>query len=83
MDGVIKYGQWCYHFKFLEEIRLHWLFMWALDRLDFKVAWCNQFKFLVLGNIKRVFRFAFIQAIIFFLKLNRILTKIDVSCVKS
>ena len=37
----------------------------------------------IFGNIKRVFRFAFIQANIFFLKLNRILTKIDISCVKS
>ena len=39
-------------------------------------------QFLVFGNVKRVFRLAFIQAI-FFLKLNRILTKTDISCVKS
>ena len=49
----------------------------------FKVTWCNQFKFSVFGNIKRVFRwFAFIQANIF-LKLKRILTKINISWVKS
>ena len=49
----------------------------------FKVTWCNQFKFSVFGNIKRVFRwFAFIQANIF-LKLKRILTEINISWVKS
>ena len=50
----------------------------------FKVTWCNQFKFLVFGNIKWVFRwFAFLQANIFCLKLKRILTKINISWVKS
>ena len=33
--------------------------------------------------IWKVFRFAFIQANIFFLKFNTILTKSDISCVKS
>ena len=59
-----------------------------LDSTDcdqiFKVAWCKQFKYLVLGNIKYVFtRFVFIQANIFFLKLKGILTKTDISCAKS
>ena len=50
----------------------------------FKVTWCKQFKFLVFGNIKWVFRmFAFIQANIFFLKLKSILKKINISCIKS
>ena len=40
--------------------------MWVLER----EVTCNQFKFLVFGNIKRVFRFAFIQANIFFLKIK-------------
>ena len=54
---------------------------WVFERLVFKVTWCNQYKFLVFGNIKRVFRFVF-KLIFFFLKLNWILTKIDISCVK-
>ena len=50
----------------------------GFERLDFEVKWCNQFKF------KWVFRrFAFIQANIFFLKLKRILTKLEILCVKS
>ena len=54
------------------------------ERLDFKVTGCNQLKFLIFGNIKQVFRrLAFSQANIFFLKLKRVLTKIDVSCAKS
>ena len=75
------HGQWCYRFKFLEEIRLYWLLHVGFREI-FKVTWCNQFKFLVLGSINRVFSFVFIQANIFFLKFNRILTKIDISCVK-
>ena len=49
---------------------------------------CYCFKFLEKNSnswflaILRVFRFGFIPAI-FFLKLNRILTKIDISCVRS
>ena len=50
--------------------------VWAVDAV-------NQFKLLVHRNIKRVSRFVFIQTNILFLKLNRILTKIDISCVKS
>ena len=50
--------------------------VWAADAV-------NQLKLLVFGNIKRVSRFAFIQANVLFLKLNRISTKIDISCVKS
>ena len=58
--------------------------MQVLERLDFYVTLCKQFKFLVFDNIKKVFRrFAFIQANILFLKLKRILTKVDISCVKS
>ena len=50
----------------------------------FKVTSCNQFKFLIFGNIKWVFRrFAIIQDNIFvFLKLKSIFTKIDISSVK-
>ena len=56
--------------------------MWPLERLDFESDLI--LKFLVFDFIKRILRFAFIQAKnISFLKLNRILTKIDISCVKS
>ena len=72
---------WCYSFKFLEEIRLHWLFHVGFGEIRF-FKWhdvANQFKFLVFGNIKSFhFRFALIQANIFFLKLNRILTKLNI-----
>ena len=37
--------------------------LWVLERLE--VTWCNQFKFLVFDNIKRVFSFAFIQVNIY------------------
>ena len=31
-----EYGQWCYRFKFLEGIRLHWLYLFhAGFGLDF------------------------------------------------
>ena len=30
-----KYGQWCYRFKFLEEIRLHWLFHVGFGEIRF------------------------------------------------
>ena len=77
-----KYGLWCYHFKFLEEIRLHWLFHRGFGEIRF-LKWHDvinsNYWFLA---ILRVFRFVFIQSI-FFLKLNRILTKIDISCVRS
>ena len=84
--GEVCYEQWCYHFKFLEGVRLHWLTVpcrfWR-DQI-FKVTWCSQFKFMGFGNMKRVFRrLAHIQANIFFIKLKWILTKIDISWVKS
>ena len=60
--------------KFLEGIKLHWLFHVGFREIKFS-KWrdvCNQSKFLVFGNIKRVFRrFAFIQANIFFLKIKK------------
>ena len=82
-----KYGQWRYRYTFLEGIRLHWLLHAGFWR-DYILNWCDVptqiFKFLVFGNIKSVFiRFAFIQVNFFFLKLKSILTKIDISCVKS
>ena len=50
--------------------------MRVLERLNFQSGVMYIFKFLVLGNNKRVFRrFAFIQVNIFFLKSKRILTK--------
>ena len=33
--GWSIYGQWCYHFKFLEEIRLHWLFHMGFGEIRF------------------------------------------------
>ena len=52
-----------FFFKILEGIRLHW------RDLIFKVTLCNQFKFLVFDNIKKVFRrFTFTQANNFLLK---------------
>ena len=80
------YEQWCYRFKFLEGIRLHWHWFHAgFGEIRF-LKWrdvinSNSWLF---GNIKWVSRrFTFIQANIFFLKLKSILTKIDSSCVKS
>ena len=68
----------------LEEIRLHRLFHVGFGKIIFfkwhDVINSNSW---FLANIKRVFRFDFIQAIIFYLKLNTILTKIDILCVKS
>ena len=64
-----KCGQWCYRFKFLEGIRLHWLFHTDFGEIRFlKRRETYQFKFFIFGNVKKVFRrFAFIQANIFFL----------------
>ena len=30
-----NYGQWCYHFKFFEEIKLYWLFHVAFGKIRF------------------------------------------------
>ena len=43
-----KYGQWCYCFKFLEEIRLHWLFHVGFGEIRFLI-WL---RFLVFQSIK-------------------------------
>ena len=43
-----KYGQWCYCFKFLEEIRLHWLFHVGFGEIRFLI-WL---RFLFFQNIK-------------------------------
>ena len=82
-----EYGKWCYHFEFLEGISLHLLFQASFGEIRF-LKWCDiiEFKFLVFGNIKRVFRRFFFYSIqatnIFLLKLERILIKVDISCVK-
>ena len=44
--------------NFSEELDSTDCSMRVLEKI-FKMMWFNQFKFLVLGNIKRVFRFAF------------------------
>ena len=55
-----------FFFKFHEGLRLRWR-----DQI-FQMTLCNQFKFFVFGNIKKVFRkFAFIQANIFILKIKK------------
>ena len=81
-----KYGQWCYRFKFLEEIRLHWLFHMGFEEIRL-LKWHDVINsnswLLAILKIKEFSGLPFVQANIFFLKLNRILTKIDISCVKS
>ena len=70
-------------FNFSNELDSSACSMQVLERLDFKEAGCNQFKLLVFGNVKWVFRrFAFIQTNIFFLKLKSILTTTKILCVK-
>ena len=56
------YGQWFYRFKFLDEIRLHWLFLVGFREITF-LKWhdVNQSKFLFFGNIKRTSRFGLIH----------------------
>ena len=82
---MAKYEQWYYRFKFLEGIKLHWMFhagFWEFR--DFLSDVIQSIQILGFGNIKRIFRrFAFVQANIFFLKLKGILTKIDILFVKS
>ena len=75
---------WCYPFKFLEEIRFHWLFHVGFGEIGF-LKWHDVINSnsSFLAILIKVFRFAFIQANIFFLKLNWILTKIDISCVSN
>ena len=57
--------------------------MRILERLDFWSDMMQSIQILGFLIILKVFRFAFIQADIFFFKLYNILTKIDISCVKS
>ena len=73
----MKYGLWCYRFKFLEGIKLQWLFYGGSGEIRFlSDLMYNHFKFLVFGNIKKVFkRFAF-QANFFFLKMKKDFNKI-------
>ena len=68
-----KYGKWCYRFtlNFSKELASTDCSMRFCRDQIFKVMWYNQFKFLVFGNIKKVFRFAFVQANIFFLKIKK------------
>ena len=37
----VKYAQWCYRFKFVEAIRLHWLSHVGFGESRF-LNWCNQ-----------------------------------------
>ena len=79
-----KYGQWCYRFKFLQEIRLHWLLV-GFGEIRF-LKWhdvinSNSWFLAILkdfSDLPLLFKLIF-----FFSKLNRILTKIGTSCVKS
>ena len=61
-----EYGQWCYRFKFLERIRLHWMFHEGFGEIRFLKWWCNQFNFLVF-DITKMFFLYIIKANIFFL----------------
>ena len=72
----VKYGQWCYHFKFLEEIRLHWLFHVGFGEIRF-FKWHDVINSNsgLLANIKEFSGLALFKLIFFFLKLNSILTK--------
>ena len=49
----------------------------------FKVTWCNQFKLLLFGKNFFFDGLPLFKLTFFFLKLKIILTKIDISCVKS
>ena len=72
----MKYGQWCYSFKFLEGIRLHWLFHAGFGEVRFLFD-ANSWFF----SILKWFRdgFPLFKLIFSFLKLKRILKKIDIS----
>ena len=72
----MKFGQWCYSFKFLEGIKLHWLFHAGFGEVRFLFD-ANSWFFAIL----KWFRdgFPLFKLIFFFLKLKRILTKIDIS----
>ena len=55
-----NYGKWCYRFKFLEGIRLHWLFHAGFGEIRF-LKWrdvinSNSSLFLLFGNINRQLR---------------------------
>ena len=76
------YGQWCYRFEILEEIRLHWLFYVGFGEiriLKWHDVMNSNFWFLA---ILKEFSGLSLFKLIFFPK-NKILTKIDISCVKS
>ena len=79
-----KYGQWCYRFKFFEEIRLHWLFNVGFGEIRFlkshDVINSNSW---FLAILKEFSGLSLFNLIFFSLKLNRTLTEIDISCVKS
>ena len=72
----MKYGQWCYSFKFLEGIKLHWLFHAGFGEVGFLFD-ANSWFF----SILKWFRdgFPLFKLIFSFLKLKRILKKIDIS----
>ena len=77
-------GSECYRFKFLEGIRLHWLFYVGLGEIRF-LKWHNVISSnsWFLAILKEFSGLPLFKLIFFFLKLNRILTKIDISHVKS
>ena len=65
---------WFYRFKFLEEIKLYWLFHVSFGEIRF-LKWhdvYNQFKFLVFGNIKnkKSFQACYDSSQYFFLKIK-------------
>ena len=87
-----KYGQWCYGFNFVKGIRLHWLFHKGFGEIRFwkwlDVIISNSWFLEILKGFSEglpllnLNNWTGFQANNFFLKLKRILTKIDISCVK-
>ena len=77
-------GSGCYRFKFLEEIRLHWLFHMGFEEIRF-LKWHDVINsnYWFLAILREFSGLLLSMLILFFLKLNRILTKIDVSCVET
>ena len=84
MGEVVCMGSGCYRFKFLEEIRLHWLFHMGFGEIRF-LKWYDVINSnsWFLAILREFSGLLLSMLILFFLKSNRILTKIDVSCVET
>ena len=66
-----KYGQWCYRFKFFEEIRLHWLFNVGFGEIRFlKWHYVTNSNSWFLAILKEFSGLPLFKLILFFLKIK-------------